>query len=89
MSYVSVIIVFVTECLQIKFCIFEYSREATISQVETFQKTDLGRKLHPTLQKTVGYLNGFFYVSEDYTSHYLLIYLLTYMASRGTFLQIR
>ena len=26
------------EWLQIEFCIFEYSREATIFQVETFQK---------------------------------------------------
>ena len=26
------------ELLQIKICIFEYSREATILQVETFQK---------------------------------------------------
>ena len=35
--YVSVIILCVMELLQIKFCIFEYSREATILLVETFQ----------------------------------------------------
>ena len=36
--YVFVIILFVKELLQIKFCIFEYSRKATILQVATFQK---------------------------------------------------
>ena len=34
----SVTIMCVMELLQIKFCIFEYSREATILLVETFQK---------------------------------------------------
>ena len=32
------------ELLQIKFCIFEYSREATILLVETFQKQILSLK---------------------------------------------
>ena len=39
------------ELLQIKFCTFEYSREATILLVETFQK-----QIH-SLPKTVGNLN--------------------------------
>ena len=38
MLYVSVIILYVMELLQIKCCIFEYSREATILLLETFQK---------------------------------------------------
>ena len=38
MLYVFVIILFVMEWLQIKFYIFEYSREATILQVETFHQ---------------------------------------------------
>ena len=42
--YVSVIILCVKELLQIKFCIFEYSREATILQDETFQKQILSFK---------------------------------------------
>ena len=33
--YVSIIILCVMELLEIKFCIFEYSREATILQAET------------------------------------------------------
>ena len=39
------------ELLQIKFCSFYYSREATILLVDTFQKQIL------SLQKTVGNLN--------------------------------
>ena len=49
--YVSVIMLCVMELLQTTFCIFEYSREATILQVESFQKQIL------SLQKTVGNLN--------------------------------
>ena len=43
--------------VQIKFCIFEYSREATILQVEKKKKkkSDLG-KTTLSLKKTVGYL---------------------------------
>ena len=45
MLYVSVLILFVMEWLQIKFCVFEYSRKATILQVETFQKQIKERQL--------------------------------------------
>ena len=48
---VSVIILCVMELLQIKFGIFEYSREAVILLVETFKKQIL------SLKKTVGNLN--------------------------------
>ena len=48
---VSVIILCVMELLQIKFGIFEYSREAVILLVETFTKQIL------SLKKNVGNLN--------------------------------
>ena len=43
---VSVLILCVMELLQIKFCIFDYSREATILLVEIFQKQILSLQKH-------------------------------------------
>ena len=51
---VSVIILFIMECLQIKFCIFEYSREVTVFQKQLFKNRF--RKDNSFSKTTVVYL---------------------------------
>ena len=63
--YVSVIILFVMEWLQIKFCVFEYSVEATVYKLKLFKNifTYIG-KTNITLsppQKKYGYLNYYWH----------------------------